>query len=462
MNPKIFEPVLNRGNFTDLYFEETDSLSLRWEDGRLDDVIQGASSGVGLRCERGEETFFGHLDLQRPLSRGIGEDERARLFRLAKELTGHIPAVKRKFNWKTLPLRHHVVQQRPETLSLQDKMSMLRRADRTARNFSTVQQVTVNFGERVKRVAVVNSAGEAFEEERIYIVLTVSVTASKDGLIQTGYESVGGVGGHELLSNHAPEWAAELAAKRAVAKLMAPSAPVGEMAVVIASEAGGTLIHEAIGHALEADGIQQGSSPHFAKKIGRKVANPLVTVLDDPTRTGQRGSYFYDDEAVSAERTVLVDRGVLKTYLYDRRSARKDRRASNGHGRREAYNRKPIPRMSNTFIAPGKDDPKDIVGTLIKGLFVTRMGGGQVNTATGDFVFEVEEGHWVENGRVKNMVRGATLLGNGPEVLRTIDRVGSDLGWSIGTCGKDGQNVPVSDGVPTLRVPKLVVGGAQK
>jgi len=233
------------------------------------------------------------------------------------------------------------------------------------------------------------------------------------------------------------------------------------MPVVIASEAGGTLIHEAIGHALEADGVQQGTSPHFAGKVGRRVANAKVTVLDDPTRPGARGSFHYDDEGTPSERTVLVRDGVLQTYLYDRRTAAKARRASNGHGRRESYAHKPIPRMSNTSVAPGPDDPAAVRRSLERGLLVTRMGGGQVNTATGDFVFEVDEGFWVEGGRVKHMVRGANLLGNGPEVLRTIDRVGWDIGWSVGTCGKDGQGVPVSDGVPTLRIPKLLVGGTK-
>jgi TldD protein len=232
------------------------------------------------------------------------------------------------------------------------------------------------------------------------------------------------------------------------------------MPVVIAAQAGGTLIHEAVGHSLEADSILDGSSPHFAGKIGRRVASEKISVLDDPTRKNQRGSFRFDDEGTPAERTALIERGVLKTYLFDRRSARRAGRASNGHGRRESYAHPPIPRMSNTFIAPGPDDPKRILAETPRGLYVTRLGGGQVNTATGDFVFEVEEGYLIEGGRAGRPVRGANLLGNGPEVLLRIDRVGWDLGWSVGTCGKEGQGVPVSDGLPTLRIPKVVVGGA--
>ena len=178
---------------------------------------------------------------------------------------------------------------------------------------------------------------------------------------------------------------------------------------------------------------------------------------------GQRGFYGFDDEGTSAQRVVLVDHGVLKTYLYDRQTARRDRVASNGHGRRESFRVRPIPRMANTFVAPGPDDPNEIRRSVKNGLLVTRMGGGQVETATGDFVFEVEDGFLIVDGQIQHRVRGANLLGNGPQVLKTIDRVGTDMGWSVGTCGKDGQGAPVSDGLPTLRIPKgVVVGGLAK
>jgi TldD protein len=181
--------------------------------------------------------------------------------------------------------------------------------------------------------------------------------------------------------------------------------------------------------------------------------------LDDPTRPGQRGSFLFDDEGTPAQRTALIENGILRDYLYDVRSAQKSRRCVQRARPTGIVRPSADPRMSNTFIAPGPDDPDRILRDLTRGLYVTRLGGGQVNTATGDFVFEVEEGYWVENGRLRHPVRGANLLGNGPEVLRSIDRVGWDLGWSVGTCGKEGQNVPVSDGLPTLRIPRVVVGG---
>jgi TldD protein len=189
------------------------------------------------------------------------------------------------------------------------------------------------------------------------------------------------------------------------------------------------------------------------------VASPLITVIDDATMPGKRGSFRFDDEGTPAERTILVAEGILKNYMYDILTGMKDGVNSTGNGRRESYRYKPIPRMTNTIIAPGKDDPEDIIRSVEKGLFVKKMGGGQVNTVTGDFVFEVQEGYLIEKGKVSEPVRGATLTGNGPEVLKAIDMVGNDLGFSIGTCGKDSQGVPVSDGMPTVRIPEMVVGG---
>jgi TldD protein len=201
------------------------------------------------------------------------------------------------------------------------------------------------------------------------------------------------------------------------------------------------MIHEAVGHGLEADLAQTGLSV-YSNKIGQRIASPLITVVDDATLEGNRGSFRFDDEGAEAERTVLVDNGVLKTFMYDRLTAMKDGARSTGNGRRESYKHRPIPRMTNTMIVPGKSDPDEIVHSTPNGLFVKKMGGGQVNTVNGDFVFEVSEGYLIENGSIGEPVRGATLTGNGPQVLMSIDRVGSDLGFSIGTCGKDGRGSP--------------------
>jgi TldD protein len=299
------------------------------------------------------------------------------------------------------------------------------------------------------------------EGERVGTVFSVQVISAKGDVLQTGYEPIGGTMGFELFDLHPPEEVAEVATRRSLLMLSARKAPMGRMAVVLSSEAGGTMIHEAIGHGLEADLAQQGLSV-YSKKIGEKVASSLITVVDDPTLPQRRGSYAFDDEGVASRRTILVDEGILRGYLYDRLSALEDGVESSGNGRRESYQHKPIPRMSNTMILPGKMSPEEIVHSVEKGLFVRKMGGGQVNTVNGDFIFEVSEGYLIEKGSVGEPVRGAILIGNGPQVLKEIDMVGNDLGFGIGTCGKDGQGVPVADAQPTLRIPELVVGGQEE
>ncbi|MBC7335480.1 MAG: TldD/PmbA family protein, partial [Clostridia bacterium] len=303
-----------------------------------------------------------------------------------------------------------------------------------------------------------NTEGVYAEDERVRTRLAVQAVAMSNGRLHTGYEAVGSFGGLEAFEEYRPEAVAAVAARRALLMLEARPAPTGRMAVVMAAEAGGTMIHEACGHGLEADLVQRGLSV-YAGRLGEQVAVPLVTVVDDATLAGRYGSFRFDDEATPGEKTVLIERGILRSYMYDRLTARREGRRSSGNGRRESYQFRPIPRMRNTYILPGEHDAEEIIRRTAKGLLVKKMGGGQVNTTNGDFVFDVAEGYLIEGGRVTAPVRGATLTGNGPEVLRTVDMVGGDLGFSIGICGKNGQGVPVSDAQPTMRIPSLVVGG---
>jgi len=286
----------------------------------------------------------------------------------------------------------------------------------------------------------------------------VQVIASEKGTIQTGYEPIGGSLGFELFDECDPEAVAVTAASQACLMLEAQPAPTGRMPVVISSEAGGTMIHEAVGHGLEADHIDKAMSK-YCGKLNEMIATPDITVVDDATLPTRRGSFSVDDEGTPAQRTVLIDQGRLVRYMNDIKTARKMGHAPTGNGRRQSYQHKPVPRMTNTLIVPGKTDPADIVASTDKGLFVRKMGGGQVNTLNGDFVFEVSEGYLIENGKIGAPVRGATLIGNGPEVLMNIEMVGCDLGFGIGTCGKDGQGAPVSDAQPTLRIRELTIGG---
>jgi TldD protein len=342
---------------------------------------------------------------------------------------------------------------------MSSKILMVKTGNKISRGFDKrIKQSTVTYRDSIQNVTVFTSEGLLTEEERVYTTAMVQVVAADGDVVQTGYESAGGYIGFELLDGTVMEEISRAAARRAITALKARRVPGGRMPVIISSEAGGTMIHEAIGHGLEADLAGRGLSV-YAGKTGQMVASQKVTVVDDATLQGKRGSFSFDDEGTPSRRTVLVENGLLKGYMYDRLNAAENGVASTGNGRRESYECKPIPRMTNTLIVPGAADPEDVVRSVQRGLLVKKMGGGQVNTVTGDFVFEVQEGYLIENGEPDMPVRGATLVGNGPEVLKSIDLVASDLGFSIGTCGKDGQGVPVSDAMPTIRIPEIVVGG---
>ncbi len=468
MNKIPYEKILkealkNGGEFADLFFEQTYAVAIVCEEDRIEKMISGQDMGIGLRVLFDSRTFYSFtnrlkeedlLNLAGVVSRAVKEDRGEAIFNLVYQ-GGTIPSTPSIHNPRS-PVKKH-----PRDIPIGEKVSMVNRANEVARKLdSRVRQVKVLYRDVSQSLSIANSEGLWIEGERVGMVFSVQVVASQEDMIQPGYEPIGGTMGFELFDLSAPESVAEVAAKRALLMLSARKAPMGKMAVVLSSDAGGTMIHEAIGHGLEADLAQQGLSV-YSGKIGEKVASPLISVVDDPTLPQRRGTYAFDDEGVISQRTVLVENGVLKRYLYDRLSAFREGVPSTGNGRRESYQLKPIPRMSNTLILPGKTKPEEIIRSVDKGLFVKKMGGGQVNTVNGDFVFEVSEGYLIEKGSIGEPVRGAILIGNGPQVLKEIDMVGDDLGFGIGTCGKDGQGVPVADAQPTLRIPEIVVGGRE-
>jgi TldD protein len=445
----------NGGEFADVFIERSSPLSIVCEDDRIEKVLSGVESGAGVRLVFGTRTAYAYTnevttesllalaDAVNAAAKGTDTAEGTRMIDLTREK----PSVTFR------------VEKDPRGTDTAGKVALVAAANRTARSLdSRIRQVMVAYRENLQQVTVARSDGYITEDERTYLTALVHVVASDGAVIQTGYEPVGGLIGMELFDRSPLEEAARTAGRRAVTMLTARKAPAGRMPVVLSSEAGGTMIHEAVGHGLEAD-LAQSALSVYSGKIGQRIATPIITVLDDATLPGRRGSFRFDDEGTPSRRTVLVERGVLKTFLYDRVTALKDGTVSTGNGRRESYRHRPIPRMTNTMIAPGESDPAEILRSTPSGLFVRKMGGGQVNTVNGDFVFEVSEGHLIENGTIGEPVRGATLTGNGPQVLLSIDLVGSDLGFSIGTCGKDGQGSPVSDAQPTLRIPEITVGG---
>jgi len=451
----VIRRALSRGgDYADVFVEYRDGLSIHLEDDRIEKISTGNDSGVGVRVINGGRTAYAYTnDLSKAslfeaaeaVSKAINEREGADI---DIDLTRKMPVV-------TFDIRY-----RPSDVAIQQKVHLINNANKVARGIgSMIKQSSISYRETMQRICIASSDGKIAEDNRIYTLAVVQVVASDGNIIQTGYESIGGLVGFEIFDNHLLEDVASKVAKRAIMMLTARRAPGGRMPVVISSEAGGTMIHEAIGHGLEADLVQQGLSV-YAGLIGAEVASPLVTIVDDSTLPNKRGSFSFDDEGVDSQRTVLVEKGILKGYMYDRLTAMRDGVSSTGNGRRESYRHKPIPRMTNTFIASGSDNPEDIIRSVDRGLFVKKMGGGQVNTVTGEFVFEVTEGYLIEGRMIAEPVRGATLVGNGPDVLKSIDMVGKDTGFSIGTCGKDTQGVPVSDGMPTLRLPEMVVGGS--
>jgi TldD protein len=287
----------------------------------------------------------------------------------------------------------------------------------------------------------------------------VSCVATGDTGMQTGRESVGHTVGFELFDMYDIDELARGAAGRALTKLAARPAPSGQMPVVIASGGGGVLFHEACGHGLEADLVAKGASV-FRDRVGQRVASPGVTVVDDGTMAREWGNIAIDDEGNRAQRNVLIEDGILTDYMWDQLRARKEGRPSSGNGRRQSYQHLPMVRMTNTYLLAGTDDPDEIVASTEKGVLVKHLGGGQVNTATGDFVFGMTEAYLIENGELTDPIREGNLIGNGPQVLKDIDLLGNDFAMgNPGTCGKDGQGVPVGDGQPTLRVKALTIGG---
>lgn len=438
------------GDFAEIFLENTLFTHIFLEAKRIEKIESGRLVGAGIRVLKGEATSFAYTN-------DLSEDG---LFAASRRVAAAVKGAGRdtvidlrREEWKAFP-----VEQRPDEVDLGKKVTVVELADTTARALDPrIKQVRSGYRDIIQKITVANSEGGLAEDERIRTSLTVEVVAEAGGIIQTGRETVAGIKGFEIFNGRGAVHVARTAGTRALLMLDADRAPAGCMTVILAGESGGTMIHEACGHGLEADLVQKGMSV-YGGRVGELVASPLITVVDDATLEGKYGSFAYDDEGVPAQQTVLIEKGILKDYMYDRLSARRHNRVSTGNGRREGYNYLPIPRMTNTFVQPGDSDPQEIVNSTDKGILVRRMGGGQVNTTNGDFVFQVQEGYLVEKGKVTRPVRGATITGNGPEALRRVDMVGNDLHFDVGICGK-GQLACVADGQPTLRIPELVVGG---
>ena len=445
--------------FAEIYAEDKRSTSIGLDDGRIEQVTSGRDRGAGIRVINGETTGFAHTsDLS---AAGLAAAATAAAQAAAQGGGGErvvalAPSERRVVN---------DVRLYPESVAKATKVDLLQRIDDAARSAGPeIVQVSAGYADSRKRVLVANSDGLLAHDDIARILTRISVVASGDTGMQTGFQSFGHTIGWEVFDPDSPlhvdiEELARDAARQALVKLTARPAPSGTMPVVIKNGSGAVLFHEACGHGLEADHIQKGASV-YAGKVGELVASPLVTLVDDGTMAGEWGTLAIDDEGHPTQRNVLIQDGVLTDYMWDHIRARKEGRAPSGNGRRQSYMHLPMVRMTNTIVLAGDDDPADIVAATDHGVYVAELGGGSVNTASGDFVFGMREAYLIENGTITEPLREGNLIGNGPQVLRDIDMLGNDFRMgNPGTCGKDSQGVPVGDGQPTLRVTQMTIGG---
>jgi len=442
------------GELAEIFVEDKTSSNAIFDDGKVENLSSGRDRGAGIRVIVGDTTGFAHTaDLS---AAGLAEAAEAAG---AAARSGGGGVVEVALTRQEAP-RPNEIAVLPEDVAKARKVELLRRADATARGAgSAITQVTARYGDSRRRILIANSDGLLTEDDQVRTLFTVMAVASGDTGMQTGYQSLGRTVGFELFDRYDVDDIAREAAERALLKLAARPAPSGTMPVVIGPGGGGVLFHEACGHGLEADLVAKGASV-FAGRMGERVADPRITLVDDGTMAEEWGAFAVDDEGSLAQRNVLIQDGVLTDYMYDLLRSRKEGRVRSGNGRRQSYKHLPMVRMTNTYVLNGTEEPDDIVRATESGVYVAKLGGGSVNTATGDFVFGMTEAYLIENGEITEPLREGNLIGNGPQVLRDIDLLGNDFAMgNPGTCGKDGQGVPVGDGQPTLRVKSLTIGG---
>ncbi|MDA8061377.1 MAG: TldD/PmbA family protein [Actinomycetota bacterium] len=444
------------GDFAEVFAEDRRGTAASLEDARVEQMASGRERGAGIRVVSGETTGFAH-------TADLSEAGLLAAASAAAAAARHGGGGVRKVALAPAGSDRGAVEVLPETVPKDSKVALLRRADEAARSAgAAIRQVSATYADSRRQILVANSDGVLVTDDQVRTRFGVSCVAAGDTGLQTGRESLGATVGFELFDAHDVDDLARRAASRALAKLAARPAPSGTLPVVIKQGSGGILFHEACGHGLEADHIVKELSV-FAHRVGEQVASPLVTLVDDGTMGSEWGAFGVDDEGHPAKRNVLIDQGVLTDYMWDYLRARKEGRESSGNGRRETYQHLPMVRMTNTFLLGGAEDPEEIVRQTPHGVFVAQLGGGQVNTATGDFTFGATEAYLIEDGEITEALRDTNLIGNGPEILGLIDAVGNDFAMgSPGTCGKQGQGVPVGTGQPTLRVSALTVGGTSR
>lgn len=454
---RLLRIALERGGeYADLFFEYSVSGSYVYDEQILKSAQRAVSMGLGVRVMKGDATGYAYCE-------ELSFDAMKRAAETAARIAtsgSRVPPV--RVTMRNLPSRYPVA---AESLEVEGatKKSILERADRAARAFDPrVVRVDASFAESVREILVANSLGHMARDRQPLIRFGVRVIAEDGSNRQAGSSGGGGRVGLEYFEDKSPEWHAEQAVRQALVMLDAREAPAGEMDVVLAPGDSGILLHEAVGHGLEAD-FNRKKTSNYSDRVGQEVASELCTVVDDAALPGSRGSINVDDEGQLPTRRVLIERGVLNGYMQDRHSAQFFRTTPDGHGRRQSFRSHPMPRMTNTMLLAGEDAPQDIIRSVRRGVYAKKFGGGQVDISNGDFVFSLTEGYLIEEGKITAPLKGVNLIGNGPDAMRKVVMLGHDFEVSDGiwTCGKEGQSVPVGVGCPTIKIASMTVGGTQ-
>ncbi len=459
LNKQVIEDTLNAalttgGDFAEVYVEDRTNNGIVMIGGKVESTMTGRDYGVGIRIFKGFNSVYAYTN----------KSDRDSLISTAKKAAA---AIEGKQGTIALSLNMtqneniNVIHIDPNTIEKTRKVQLMRRAYDTAFNYDDlITQVTVSYMDYNQDIMVANSEGLWKEDKRVRTRLAISSVASKNGEMQSGFFGPGASKGYEFYENLDVDKYAREASRIAVTMVNAKYSPSGKMPVIIDNGFGGVIFHEACGHGLEATSVAKGLSV-FSDKVGQKIASPLVTAIDDGTIPNEWGSFNIDDEGTPSHRNVLIENGILKGYMIDKLNARRMKMDITGSGRRQSYRYAPTSRMSNTFIDNGKSSPEEIIANTEKGIYAKYMGGGSVNPSTGEFNFAVMEGYIIENGKIKDPVRGATLIGKGTDILNKIDMVGNNMTHGQGMCGSVSGSIPTNVGQPMIRVSEITVGGRE-
>ncbi len=457
LNKSTLEAVMESalsigGDFVEIFVEDTTNTGLTLIGGKIEKAMSGRDYGVGIRLFNGTNSVYAYTN----------DSSKDNLIRVAKEAALAVGSTNQDITINLMKndiVNRHPIFILPETIGKTRKVELMKRAYHAAKNYDEViSQVTVRYLDNQQHVLIANSEGVYVEDTRTRTRTAINAIASKNGEMQSGFYGPGAHMGFEFYDKINIEEYGKEAARIAKTMIHADLCPSGKIPVIIDNEFGGVIFHEACGHGLEATSVAKGTSV-YSGKVGQRIASDIVTAIDDGTIPNAWGSQSIDDEGTKTRKNVLIENGVLKGYLIDKLNGRRMGEKSTGSGRRQSYKFAPTSRMSNTYIANGKSTKKEILANTEYGIYARYMGGGSVNPATGDFNFAVAEGYIIKNGKIDRPVRGATLIGNGSDILKKIDMVGDNLDHGQGMCGSISGSIPANVGQPTIRVESITVGG---